>query len=191
MWFAARDIAFESPSAEVDIEGMLVRMGFRGAAGAPVAAPPRLLPDDIDPDLERMVSLMVRVLLIEVSAFHTFAWAEEWLSDPDLVAGDGAAATLVSHIRADETPHVGYLQTSLTEMRDRTWVGTSGRTYAGTDMVGTIWDRALASSLGEGRRQNRAATLAEVEHWCAQRTNGADILEGFHALADPEPESSA
>ena len=70
-----------------------------------------------------MVSLMVRVLFIEISAFHTFAWAEEWMSDTELVAGDGEAARLVSYIRADETPHVGYLRTALSEMRDRTWVG--------------------------------------------------------------------
>ncbi len=32
----------------------------------------------------------------------------------------------MSYIRADETPHVEYLRTALTEMRDRTWIGTSG-----------------------------------------------------------------
>ena len=53
-----------------------------------------------------MVALMVRVLFVEISAFHTFAWAEAWLSDTDLVGGDGEAARLVSYIRADETPHV-------------------------------------------------------------------------------------
>ena len=35
---------------------------------------------------------------------------------------------LVSYIRADETPHVGYLRTALSEMRDRTWVGEGGTT---------------------------------------------------------------
>ena len=75
-----------------------------------------------------MVSLMVRVLFIEISAFHTFAWAESWLSDSELVAGDGEPARLVSYIRADETPHVDYLRTALSEMRDRTWVGEMGGT---------------------------------------------------------------
>ena len=42
-----------------------------------------------------MVSLMVRVLFIEISAFHTFAWAEAWMSDTELVAGEGDAARLV------------------------------------------------------------------------------------------------
>src|SRR5688572_28791360 len=101
MWFAARDSAFEKPTAKVDIEGMLQRMGFGPAAGGGGgAASPfdRVLPDDVDPDLEFMAALMVRVLFIEVQAFHTFAWAEAWLSDPDLVAGDGEAARLVGYI---------------------------------------------------------------------------------------------
>lgn len=196
MWFAARDVAFEGRSAHVDLDAMLQRLGFRGGAGAGgggggyggAAPPERTLPDDVPVELERIASLMIRVLLIEISAFHTFAWAEEWLSDTDLVAGDGAAGRLVTHIRSDETPHVGYLQTSLSEMRDRTWVGESGAHHAGSEMIGMLWDKALAQSLGPNRLDNKAAGIAEVEHWCAQRPDGADILEGFLALADPEPD---
>jgi len=125
MWFAARDIAFDRSCQEPDIEAMLTRMGF--GPGRPGAGAPRLLPDDIPHELEAMVSLMVRVLFIEISAFHTFAWAEEWMSDSELVAGDGEAARLVSYIRADETPHVGYLSTALSELRARTWGVDGGR----------------------------------------------------------------
>lgn len=182
MWFAARDIAFEHPTAKVDIEAMLARMGF-GQPGSPGAALDRILPDDVDVNLELIANLMIRVLLIEVQAFHTFAWAETWLSDTDLVAGDGAAADLVAHIRADETPHVGYLKTALTEMRDRTWIGDGGRRHRGTELVGLLWERNLDQSLGAGRAQTRAAVLGEVEHWCGRRPNGADILAEFHALA--------
>lgn len=186
MWFAARDIAFEGASAKIDVNAMLERMGFGGnRSGVDVA---RLLPDDVDLDLEMTAGFMVRVLLIEVQAFHTFAWAESWLSDPDLVAGDGAAADLVACIRKDETPHVGYLSTALTEMRDRTWIGTGGRKHAGTDMIGRLWDKALATSLGPGRDQTRAAVRAEIEHWCNKRPNGADIVAEFDALATPDAE---
>src|SRR3984885_8008653 len=180
MWFAARDIAFERPPEDLDIEAMLARMGF--GPGKPGAASRRLLPDDIAPELEMMVTLMIRVLFIEISAFHTFAWAEAWMSDAELVAGDGEAARLVSFIRADESPHVGYLRAALTEMRDRTWRGEAGRTYAGTDMIGRIWDPLLAHSLGPVREEGRRGALAEVEFWCAQRTNGADILAEFQSL---------
>jgi hypothetical protein len=186
MWFAARDIAFENPTAKVDIDAMLARMGF----GQPGSGGPsffeRLLPDDIDPNLEAIAGLMTRVLLIEIQAFHTFKWAEAWLSDSSLVAGGGEAAELVTYIRGDETPHVGYLKTGLTEMRDRTWIGQSGKKYSGEDMFGRIWDRALDNSLGAGRAVTRKAALGEVEHWCGQRPNGAEILEGFLALGDVE-----
>ncbi|HVM52849.1 MAG TPA: hypothetical protein VM262_06595 [Acidimicrobiales bacterium] len=181
MWFAARDIAFEGRQAEIDIEAMLARMGF-GQQGQQAA---RVLPDDIDPGLEQIVSLMTRVLFIEISAFHTFRWAEAWLSDDDLVAGDGEAADLVSYIRADETPHVGYLKTALTEMRDRTWIGESGAKYKGTEMIDLIWDKALSQSLVGNRKQSLTTIKGEVRHWCEQRPNGAAIIEGFDALGDP------
>jgi hypothetical protein len=186
MWFAARDIAFEGRTAKVDIDAMLERMGFGNGGGGGGAAKPRQLPDVIDPNLEAIADLMIRVLLIEVQAFHTFAWAEEWLSDRELVAGEGAAADLVSHIRADETPHVGYLATAITEMRDRTWIGTDGSKHAGTDMIGRLWDRNLDSSLGAGRVASRRAVVDEVAFWCNKRPDGKDLLARFHSLGDPD-----
>ncbi len=186
MWFAARDVAFEFPTANVDVDAMLARMGFGQPGSGPSAELARALPDDIDGNLELIANLMIRVLFIEVQAFHTFAWAEEWLSDSDLVAGDGRAAELVSYIRADETPHVDYLKTALTEMRDRTWIGSGGKKHKGTDMIGTLWQRGLDQSLGEGRAQTRKAVLGEVEHWCMQHDGGSNTLAEFHALASPE-----
>src|SRR5918998_569896 len=44
MWFAARDIAFENQTANVDIEAMLQRMGFGGGAAGKGGAAARLLP---------------------------------------------------------------------------------------------------------------------------------------------------
>src|SRR5436305_2656418 len=98
-----------------------------------------------------LISRMANLLLIEISAFHTFAWAEEWLADTDLVAGDAEASHLVSYIRADETPHVAYLKTTLSEMRDRTFKGESGKLYPGTEVVGALWERSREASLGERR----------------------------------------
>ena len=182
MWFAARDIAFEGRTADLDIDAMLERLGFGpNAKGAPGTGP-RLLPDDIDPVLEIVADVMIRILLIEIQAFHTFAWAEELLGDRDLVAGDGAAAALVSYIRSDETPHVEYLKTALSEMRDLTWVGESGTKHAGSDMIGTLWVNGLDRSLGSQREANRKSILGEIEYWCGQRPHGDDLLAEFHAL---------
>jgi hypothetical protein len=198
MWFAARDIAFENPVTEDETETMLVRMGVVSAGGRAGSVPDpaevrrraverRLLSDDIGLDLELLVERMARLLLIEISAFHTFAWAEELLADTSLVAGEGASARLISYVRTDETPHVEYLKTTLSEMRDRTWIGASGRRYPGTSMVGPIWERAVAESLGTRRRQILAVTLAEVEHALDSNSKRDEIIEGFHARGTVRP----
>ena len=135
---------------------------------------------------------MIGLLFIEVSAFHTFAWAEAVLSDTDLVAGDGEAAALVGCIRTDETPHVDYLRTTLTEMRDRTLVGDSGRTIAGAEVIGTLWDgcaRAVARCQpGEHAQDRRRRARARARR---QRANRSEILEGFDALGPSAREGVA
>ena len=198
MWFAARDIAFENPVTEDETQTMLQRMGIGRPApsgGTQVDAKSlrgllfsdRIFPDDVSADLESLVERMTRLLLIEISAFHVFAWAEEVLSDNDLVAGDGEAARLVSYIRSDEAPHVEYLKTVLSEMRDRTFVGDGGKKHAGTDLVARIWDRAVRDSLGERREQNIKLTINEVEHALTGRKDGKDILAEFHTLGTIDP----
>ncbi|HVE94603.1 MAG TPA: hypothetical protein VNB24_06750 [Acidimicrobiales bacterium] len=189
MWFAARDVAFEHPVTSDQTEIMLQRMGISGTPGkAPSSGlmPTPTLPD-IETDLEFLIARMANLLLIEISAFHVFAWAEEFLSDTDLTAGDGDAARLVSYIRADETPHVEYLKTTLSEMRDRTFVGKSGKKHAGTKVVGQLWDAAITSSLGERREQNLKLTLREVEHALEGDPRRDQILEGFHAKGSIRP----
>ena len=95
MWFAARDIAFENPVTEDETAVMLERMGIAGPGGKvdvqkmiADAMARRVLPDDIPFELESLIERMARLLLIEISAYHTFAWAEDVLSDPDLTAGE-------------------------------------------------------------------------------------------------------
>jgi hypothetical protein len=187
MWFAARDVAFGHPPSEDETELMLQRMGIGQLAKA---APRRLWPDDVSVDLEMLVERMTRLLLIEISAFHTFAWAETLLDDADLVAGDGEAARLVAYIRSDETPHVEYLKTVLTEMRDRTVVGER-KQHAGADLIGRTWDRALAQSLGERHRAAIDTFRSEVAHAASSRSDAADLMARFDELADPAGEAAA
>jgi hypothetical protein len=141
---------------------------------------------DLDLSLEMMVRRMVGLMFIEISAFHTFAWAEAVLRDSELVEGDGAAADLVSYIRADETPHVDYLRTALTEMRDRTFIGESGRAIAGTEVIGTLWDAALELSLGMNRENFIRTTRAELDHALEGDQRRDEILAGFEALGTEE-----
>jgi hypothetical protein len=190
MWFAARDIAFEDPVTEDLTARMLDRMGIdtRPKSAEEVsrmqraAVAGRALPADLDFTLEVVVGRMIGLLLIEISAFHGFRWAEAVLSDTELVGGDGAAATLVSYIRADETPHVAWLRTALSEMRDRTWVGDGGRTYDGSDMIARLWDRALENSLLLRRQENLQFFMGEIEEAVDGRADGADLIEEMLGL---------
>ena len=89
MWFAARDIAFEDPVTDDMTQTMLERMGIAQPGGAPPtpeearrnAEALRRFPD-LDLSLEMMIRRMIGLLFIEVSAFHTFAWAEAVLVGP-------------------------------------------------------------------------------------------------------------
>jgi hypothetical protein len=195
MWFAARDIAFDRPVTEDETERMMERMGIAGPGnrGVPDAEVVRRRLEamrrfpDLDFMLEMLVQRMISLLLIEVSAFHTFAWAEAVLSDGELVGGESEAAQLVSYIRQDETPHVEYLRTALTEMRDRTFVGESKRRIAGADVIGTLWEMLLADSLGPRREQLLRTTLDEVEFSLADHPRRDDILEEFHMQGSVRP----
>ncbi len=196
MWFAARDIAFEDPVTADETAVMLERMGL-GSTGATAPDPDRIRRQmherrvfrDLDFGLEMLVSRMIGILLIEISAFHTFAWAEEVLADRDLVAGDGEAARVVSYIRQDETPHVEYLKTALSEMRDRTFVGESGRRLTGTEVVGSLWERGLAESLGPRRDQTLQTTRREIERALASHPQESSVLEEFDAVGSVRPDA--
>jgi hypothetical protein len=188
MWFAARDLAFEAPPTEDETQTMLARMGIAQPDGnmptpeqmRAAAEAMRRFPD-LDLQLEMTIRRMIGILFIEVSAFHTFAWAEAVLSDDTLVADADEAARLVRCIRADETPHFDYLRTALTEMRDRTFIGESGRKIAGADVIGTLWDAGLGESLGPRREQFVKTVDGELAHALAPHPRRAELLDGFRA----------
>ncbi len=137
----------------------------------------RVLPEDIDPDLELVTTRMIGLLFIEVWAFHSFDWASGVLSDRELVAGEGSAATLVDLIRRDEAPHIAWLRTALSEMRDRTWVGSSGRTYPGSEMLQQLWDKTMRNSVIVRRQANLDVAMGMVVQAIDDRPDRDDLLE--------------
>jgi hypothetical protein len=198
MWFAARDIAFGHPVTVDETALMLERMGIAAPGGdigarmaqlRAAAEANRALPSDIPIEVEMLLARIISLLFIEIAAFHGFRWAEGVLSDTELVAGDGEAARLISYIRADETPHVGYLLTALSEMRDRTWLGSTGTRYAGTEMIGSIWRRALENSLVARRAENVSLTIGEVRHALEGRSDAADLFDEFLSLGQVRVEA--
>jgi len=189
MWFLVRDIAFEHPVTEDQSQEMLARLGIGDSAGKGSGFFPsdRVVPE-IDASLEFLLARMISLLFIEVAAYHTFAWAEAVLGRTDLVAGDGEPARLVSFIRTDEAPHVGYLRVVLSEMRSITFRTTDGATIAGDEVVGRLLAHAK-TSIHDRREDGYSFMLAEVERAVAGRRSPRDVMARYHELGSVRPDA--
>ena len=173
---------------------MLERMGIdngpgarrrhrHAARGRPIAT--RVLPDDIDFDArDGASSRMIGLLLIEISAFHGFAWAEAVLADTDLVRRRRRGRPHRRlHPRRRDARTSAYLQTALSEMRDRTWVGADGTTLRRR--------RDDRPHVGPGRSATRcccagprtcSSRCSEIEHATAGRTDADDLIDEMLSL---------
>src|SRR5215475_2252215 len=136
MWEAARDAALSNPAISPEIFANLASR--RGQEPAP------LFPQ-LDPMVERVIRFMVNVLAIEVFARSTFEWAEELLSDPAVSDAPKEAADFVRYIRSDESPHVEYLRTAVSEIAARTLIDRNGGSVPGDLVVNKIAHRALGA----------------------------------------------
>jgi hypothetical protein len=158
MWEAARDLALEKPKVPGDL---LMRMMSGGGPSGRTRARERAFPQ-IDPALERMTAMMTSVLVIEVFAADTFDWGERLLSDPEVSADPKGAGAMVGYIRADESPHVEYLRTALSEIRARTLRTVDGKTMAGKRLTDFLLDRALRFVIENRPKEQREAMRAHV-----------------------------
>jgi hypothetical protein len=178
MWEAARDLALSKPKVPGDI--LMAIMGRRGnpgrnsgpsggrAADRPLA--------ELDEDVERVIGFMMTVLIIEVFATSTFQWAEAVLADPDVSDAPKEASEMIRYIAADETPHVEYLRTALSEISARTVIGHDGKAHDGHVIVQGLLDRALKTIIRQRREERRAQLHASI------RASAKGIVEDVEEL---------
>lgn len=179
MWEAARDLALSNPKVPGDI--LMAIMGRRGGN----ARVGRALPQ-FKEDVERVLGFMINVLIVEVFAVSTFQWAEEVLSDPAVSDAPKDAADMVRHIRADESPHVEYLRTALSELSARTLIAEDGSLHSGHEIVQGLIDRSLKLILRQRREERRAQMHASIRS--AAKGIVADVeelIQRFDALETP------
>ncbi len=174
MWEAARDAALSKP--EISPEIFTSIMTRRGPSANPLA----LFPELGDP-VERLIRFMVNVLAIEVFAASTFAWAEEVLSDPEVSDAPDDAANLVRFIRSDESPHVEYLRTALSEIAARTLLTQDGKPVAGKVVVDAMMDRSIRMML-RTRINDRPAMIRELIRKTAKVKDVEELMRQFDAL---------
>ena len=173
MWEAARDAALSNPQISPEIFANI--MTRRGPAN-----PPTLFPELGEP-VERLIRFMVNVLAIEVFAASTFAWAEEVLSDPEVSDAPNDAANLVRFIRSDESPHVEYLRTALSEIAARTLVTLDGKRISGKTVVDQMMERSIRMMLRQ-RINDRPGMIREVIRRTAKVKDVEELLRQFEAL---------
>jgi hypothetical protein len=175
MWEAARDLALEKPKIPGDV---LMRMMGRNASRR---RPERPFPQ-IDATLERMLSMMSQVLVVEIFAEGTFDWAYRLLSDPDVSAAPRAASTMIDHIRTDENPHVEYLRAALSEVRARTLRTVDGSTLAGRTVVDGLLHSMLKEMTTNRPREQRDDVRENLTVAMQSAKDPKALLEEFDAL---------
>ena len=176
MWDAARDAALSNPAISPEIYASLIA---RRGSGAPAA----LFPELGEP-VERLIRFMANVLAIEVFASATFAWAEEILSDPEVSDAPDDAANLVRFIRADESPHVEYLRTALSEIQARTLLTLDGKPVSGRKVVNDLAERGIRTMLRQ-RLNERPVMVRDLIRKTANVKDVDALMREFDALGTP------
>jgi hypothetical protein len=176
LWDAARDAAFSNPAISPEIYTSIIS---RRGAGQPAA----LFPELGEP-VERLIRFMVNVLAIEVFAASTFAWAEEILSDPEVSDSPDHAANLVRYIRSDESPHVEYLRTALSEIQARTLLTLDGKPVSGRKVVNDLAERGIRMMLRQ-RLNERPVMVRDLIRKTANVRDLDALMREFDALGTP------
>jgi hypothetical protein len=176
MWEAARDLALENPKIPGDV---LMRMMGRGPGRRRERR--RALPR-LDEDLEAMLATMAQVLAVEVFAMGAFDWGERLLSDPEVSANPEAAGSLVSYIRSDESPHVEYLRTGLSELSARRLRCVDGGTIPGREAVRVLMHATLRGLTRERREEQRQGIRESLLDSMQAHAQPESLLERYDAL---------
>jgi hypothetical protein len=176
MWFAVRDLVF-------------------GKDKFPIQQPPasigrpkedREMPQ-IPPAHEGVLSFLMNLLMIEVRAERAFDFYEKVIGNDRVFKAKRKeakhAVALVDRIRQDESIHVAWLRTAISEFRSFTIKTLDGSTVQGADIIDPLWAKMThwhAVEMHEANRENNRKILKEK---ILAAPNGASVIEEFEGLA--------
>lgn len=196
MWFAVRDAALADPPISIDMFENLPIAPPPGYDGPAMPAPEAVsvggmfdgMRGDVAAELQVLVRAMVQILVIELLAYHTFAWASEVLGDPECSHDAAFARATIDHIRIDEDIHVAYLQCALAELATLTVRTADGGTIPGADLVDVACRAALDNQTGDRFDRILAYRMAQVRAELASHPDGERMTADFDALASSPAE---
>lgn len=176
MWFAVRDLLFGKDRWPVpDAPASIAR---------PVEG--RELPQ-LPEAHEGTLKLLMNVLMIEVRAERTFRFYEDVIATPGLFECSDAdrdlALELVDRIRTDETIHVAYLQTAISEFRSLRIRTADGEVVPGEELVDPLWAKMVRWHAVEVHAANRPGQAANMRALIATHREPERVQRAFDALA--------
>jgi len=176
MWFAVRDLVF-------------------GKDKYPIPEPPASIGREkkeremerIPPEYEGLISFLMNLLMIEVRAERAFDFYEKVLGNEEVFTDrrkEAAHATvLVNRIRQDESVHVAWLLSAISEFRSFTIKTVSGEEVNGAEILDPVWGRMVHWHAVEMHETNRPINTELVKKTVLATENGEAIFEQFEALA--------
>ncbi len=176
MWFAVRDLVF-------------------GKDRYPIPEPPASIGREkkeremerIPPEYEGLISFLMNLLMIEVRAERAFDFYEKVLGNEEVFTDrrkEAAQATvLVNRIRQDESVHVAWLLSAISEFRSFTIKTVSGEEVNGAEILDPVWGRMVHWHAVEMHETNRPINTELIKKTILATENGEAIFEQFEALA--------
>ena len=92
---------------------------------------------------------------------------------------------MVGYIRSDETPHVEYLRTALSELRACTLVGVAGEEMEGAQVIDTLLNRTLRVLTTQRPRLQREDARLDIAAAVASQADAAGLQRRFDELETP------
>ena len=176
MWFAVRDLIFGKERFAIPVP----------PASIGRQKDEREMPQ-IPAEYEAVIAFMMNLLMIEVRAERTFDFYERVIGAESLFSDKRKeaihAVALVDRIRQDESVHVAWLRTAISEFRQSTVRTVDGGLVKGAEIVDPVWEKMVhwhAVEMHEANRDNDRAALREK---ILAAPNGAGIIDQFEQLA--------
>lgn len=176
MWFAVRDLVFgkdkyliPEPPASIGREKKEREM------------------EQIPGEYEGLISFLMNLLMIEVRAERAFDFYEKVLGSEEVFTDRrkeaAHAALLVNRIRQDESVHVAWLLSAISEFRSFTIKTVSGEEVNGAEILDPVWGRMVHWHAVEMHETNRPINTELIKKTILATENGEAIFEQFEALA--------
>lgn len=175
MWFVVRDLVF-------------------GKDRYPIPEPPARIGrekeeremEQIPAEYEGLISFLMNLLMIEVRAERAFDFYEKVLGNEEVFTDRrkeaAHAAELVNRIRQDESVHVAWLLSAISEFRSFTIKTVDGERINGAEILDPVWQQMVHWHAVEMHEVNRPINAQLIKKTILANKNGEAIFKQFEAL---------